>query len=782
MNQDWDEIKRLAADFQKAQLSSTLARLSERNCVEVVSLLLEKGLIELVFTTDGKEYLTHDQLRKEIEDELLVNGRINLVEVSKILSVDLQKIQPIAEQIAAEDNKTTYILGQLLSYDYIIRIASEINERLNQNGEINISELTGAYDLPSDFLLHEVVEKNLGRIIFGKQDSSNPRLFYTPAFISRCRAKIRGALNGITRPIAVSAIISQIGMPERIFFSLTNDVSATGTMTSRSTGAIYIPHIYTKTQVEWVKSFFRQNGYLEYDSVTALGVGDTKSFIQKHLSGEKLTFLNKCVVGQRIIDQIESTLEESISTSSFLDISTILPSAISEEDIEKLIQVVLTPSKQRLTQIFSNLIVTTKYIDNLLKPVYDIADINAKNSVESGAYQKYIAEKTIKKDVDMDESVSKGGDKREERRKKAAGGKAGGGAQGRETKTKSTKKHQRGGKGKDFDDSESEEETQNITSKKKSTKDTQLTLINANDIKKEIKVTLENDGLEDLASEIANYYQMQINKYAHNKAQELYEISLQNSMQNRKQNHGALQDKLNNLLNDIRLYEKGLKMFSSVDVQIQLAKYLLKTLGTEFANEVAYYVALESDLNFASSLTPQLTNEQRNRIAVECEPTYKQTLTALNKSLNLSVEEFLIAAENMLVPCSMIAKKIDKKKDKQIILTHKQGLLDQLYKSTEPSIILHVACLVIFTIATQSMLHASGKFVLTILEFLGNGYLSDEDYSLLMKFHELVLKHFKSDSEETRNEINSKLDEIIPKAKDMAANYKKIGKANEKEE
>jgi hypothetical protein len=113
--------------------------------VEVVSLLLEKGLIELLFTTDGKEYLTHDQLRREIEDELLVNGRINLVEVSKILNVDLQKIQPIAEQIASEDTKITFILGQLISYDYIIRIASEINERLSQNGEINVSELTGAY-------------------------------------------------------------------------------------------------------------------------------------------------------------------------------------------------------------------------------------------------------------------------------------------------------------------------------------------------------------------------------------------------------------------------------------------------------------------------------------------------------------------------------------------------------------------------------------------------------------------------------------------------------------
>ena len=46
-----------------------------------------------MFTTDGKEYLTNDQLRKEIEEELFVNGRINLVEITKTLNVDLQKIQ-----------------------------------------------------------------------------------------------------------------------------------------------------------------------------------------------------------------------------------------------------------------------------------------------------------------------------------------------------------------------------------------------------------------------------------------------------------------------------------------------------------------------------------------------------------------------------------------------------------------------------------------------------------------------------------------------------------------
>lgn len=106
----------------------------------------------------------------------------------------------------------------------------------------------------------------------------------------------------------------------------------------------------------------------------------------------------------------------------------------------------------------------------------------------------------------------------------------------------------------------------------------------------------------------------QISKYCQNKALEIYTATLQNNLQSRKQNHSTLQDKLNNLLNDIRLYEKGLKLFS-VDTQQQLVKYLLKSLGTDFCNEIVIYIAGECNLN---SITEPFTPEQRNRIAIEC--------------------------------------------------------------------------------------------------------------------------------------------------------------------
>lgn len=50
------------------------SRLTERNCVEVITKLIELKLLEVIFTTDGKEYLTPQQLVKEIKDELYVHG------------------------------------------------------------------------------------------------------------------------------------------------------------------------------------------------------------------------------------------------------------------------------------------------------------------------------------------------------------------------------------------------------------------------------------------------------------------------------------------------------------------------------------------------------------------------------------------------------------------------------------------------------------------------------------------------------------------------------------
>lgn len=53
-----------------------LSRLGERNCVEIVAKLISSKLLDVVFTTDGKEYVTPAHLTKELKDEAFVQGGI----------------------------------------------------------------------------------------------------------------------------------------------------------------------------------------------------------------------------------------------------------------------------------------------------------------------------------------------------------------------------------------------------------------------------------------------------------------------------------------------------------------------------------------------------------------------------------------------------------------------------------------------------------------------------------------------------------------------------------
>jgi len=130
------------------------SRLSERNCVEIVSKLIELKLIDVFFTNDGKEYVTPQQLVKEISEELYIHGgRINLTELVPLLNINYQTIEAKAQEIVQSRPDVHQVAGQLIDDDYLNRVSEEINESLQLNGQILVAELTKQYELPSDFLL-----------------------------------------------------------------------------------------------------------------------------------------------------------------------------------------------------------------------------------------------------------------------------------------------------------------------------------------------------------------------------------------------------------------------------------------------------------------------------------------------------------------------------------------------------------------------------------------------------------------------------------------------------
>lgn len=116
-----------------------------------------------------------------------------------------------------------------------------------------------------------------------------------------------------------------------------------------------------------------------------------------------------------------------------------------------------------------------------------------------------------------------------------------------------------------------------------------------------------------------------------------------------------------------------------------------------------------------------------------------------------------------------------------LILCHKHGLLDQLANCTDPALVLHLVALVIYTVATQSMLHASGRHVSAVLTFLQT-YLQQEESQLLTQYHDLVLKvltvsKVDEDGEavvtEEAQTILQQLEELTPRVKEIAVGFKR---------
>ncbi|XP_026318831.1 E3 UFM1-protein ligase 1 homolog isoform X2 [Hyposmocoma kahamanoa] len=721
-----------------------------------------KKLNLVLLHRDGKEYLTSQQLIREIKDELYVHGgRINTVDLAKELNVDLNQINTSVAEIV-KGKEVQLVSGYLIAHYYLEKLAREINEKLQLQGQINVGELTLQFDLPAELLQHNVLERYLGKIIIGRQDTSEPRTFYTEEYILRTKAKIRGALMGLLKPTPVTVIINHCNMADRLFMSLFDQLNAPGVLTGRQAGALYVPSCYTKSQNDWVMSFFKQNNYLEYDALSRLGISDPKGYVKRALPNENLTFLSSCVIGSQIKQQLETALEECISSKSYLDIVSLLPSILSDKDIESVLDALLKEN-WKSTVLFDNAVFSTNYIENLKQACMPMTNEKAVAVVKSGRYQQFILEKQLSKASDIQTShVDHKAERREERRRKAASGKGGGGTQGRETKTKAVKKHPRS-KQTVAQDSDSDDAS-NVVKKVP----LNLEIVTVQDVENIIQMPLEFEGLDDLIPQIAEYLQGFLNQTAMNIARETAEKLLQDANQTRRQTHSSAQDKINILVNDIKLYEKGLKAFAA-EQQSQFIKYLLKSLGGDVLSEFCKYAANQCNLSVQVDV---LSVEQRNKIINDLTEEYMKPLKALNATLaDQNLDAFYQAVDVCLGECGMILKKVDKKKDKILVQNHREKLITELENCEDPVLALHLSVLAIFAILTQNMLHASGRQVPLIISYL-KAQLKDEDYKLLQAYHELVTK-FLTASDEDKPAIADLLSNEISLMRNVVQEVKK---------
>ncbi|XP_075827414.1 E3 UFM1-protein ligase 1 isoform X1 [Microtus pennsylvanicus] len=759
----WEEIRRLAADFQRAQFAEAAQRLSERNCIEIVNKLISQNQLDVVHTLDGKEYITPAQISKEMREELHVRGgRVNIVDLQQVINVDLTHIENRISDIIKSEKHVQIVLGQLIDENYLDRLSEEVNDKLQESGQVTISELCKTYDLPGDFLTQALTQR-LGRIINGHIDLDNRGVIFTEAFVARHKARIRGLFSAITRPTAVNSLISKYGFQEQLLYSVLEELVGTGRLRGTVVGgrqdkAVFVPDIYSKTQSAWVDSFFRQNDYLEFDALSRLGIPDAMNYIKKRYKNTQLLFLKAACVGQGLVDQVEASVEEAISSGTWVDISPLLPSSLSAEDAAMLLQQVMRPfSKQASALVFSDtVVVSEKFISDCTELFSQRMHQKAEKEMKNNPVH-LITEEDLKQ-VSILESVNTNKkDKKDERRKKATEGsgsvRGGGGGNAREYKIKKIKK-----KGRKDDDSDDESQSSHAGKKKPD-----IMFMFQDEIEDCLKKHVQ-DAPEEFISELAEYLIKPLNKMYLEVVRSVFMSSTSASGTGRKRTIKDLQEEVSNLYNNIRLFEKGMKYFTD-DTQTALTKHLLKTVCTDITNLMFNFLA--SDLMMAVEDPAAITSDIRKKILSKLTEETKVALTKLHNSLNdKSIEDFLSCLDSATEACDIMVKKGDKKRERQILFQHRQALAEQLKVTEDPALVLHLTSVLLFQFSTHSMLHAPGRCVPQIIAFLHNK-IPEDQHALLVKYQGLVVQQLVNQNKKSGQKEDLSADELDKEQHDV---------------
>jgi hypothetical protein len=131
-----DDIAQLFASLAAAQTQQVAQRLMERNVVDLVQKLRDQGL-QLYPTKDGKEYVTPDQVEREIVDAIAARGgRMQVRSLDDDLNIPQEVIDAALHRILANSRgKIRLMEGDVITSAYLDAVCEEINSQLVEAGE-----------------------------------------------------------------------------------------------------------------------------------------------------------------------------------------------------------------------------------------------------------------------------------------------------------------------------------------------------------------------------------------------------------------------------------------------------------------------------------------------------------------------------------------------------------------------------------------------------------------------------------------------------------------------
>ena len=325
-----DEILALQAALQSAQDQKSSIRLSERNVVELVNKLKDLDLLDksLLYTLNGKEYVTQSRLDAEIKREVRRSGgRVPVVDLQPALNVDVAHCERQARALAEDPaNQFSLVEGELMTPSYFDAVAAEVDEELRESGVVAVGNLARRHGLSAD-LMSKALEERVGRVVEGRMEGG---LLYTPGYVARLTAQLRGAMRAALVPTTRDALASNILSEgdDRAGAELTGAV--VGDLARRDDvadgafrGGAWNPAVYVRAQTAAVAEAYRRDGLMTKEQARRMGVDAPEKYFRE--LDPDVARLDASFVSRAALEQLDAAAAEALANEGWCEAEMLMP-------------------------------------------------------------------------------------------------------------------------------------------------------------------------------------------------------------------------------------------------------------------------------------------------------------------------------------------------------------------------------------------------------------------------------------------------------------------------
>ncbi|VEL38022.1 unnamed protein product [Protopolystoma xenopodis] len=589
------EIRQLVGVLKRTQDEEYGLCLTERTWITILHQLNSR--IKLFHTIDGRNFLTKEQVNKEIINELEAHsGRILISELSAIMDIDAHIIESRTADLIGQDvnsenpNRIMGLPGEVISYSYIIRVAREIQDVMEERGFTTLIELSRKFDLPTH-LVSNIVDKHMCNV------HKDGETIYTDVYLEKFRAKIRGYCNALIRPVTVNVASAKLNLAESIFvFLLEGLIISSKVMGSFVVSeGVFVPSCFVRAQDTYITTFFEQNGYVEWGFIKQIGISDPELYVESKF--KEASHSDGISISESLFLQIKAAIDGAISDSSWVDLNFYLPVSVNQKEIEAIMAPFIKGKPACLLQNAIYVVSNDFKKHCFFKLELIIMKKAEEEALRIESLQSFVASRTpvVSKQHEQCNSLTKVS-------RAACSFEVG----AREVKTKNMKRKYVANKKENIGEKKEEGLIERFTDHN-SIMSVLLTTDPVSTFADDLHFVLSDDPVSELPSELIDGILLLLSEDI-NKLYSDCIITALSRMANvtiKKRDYTGVKTLLKNTIMDIQLIERGILAINSDSLRPELLKHLMHKHASLFINNICHLIAVDEDLQWPNANLPQ---------------------------------------------------------------------------------------------------------------------------------------------------------------------------------